>query len=641
MSAELLTPDPKALIEMVVAVSILIGLVLVGRKPVARRFGAGIAYALWLVPLARMVMPPLSGPVSWMSVLGLAPTTAMSTAAEAAAPAPAAHAGMAFVTHPGEAAGTVVNVIRSSTFDTEVAAPAASVLGGPDLAAMIVPGLLAIWVIGAACMILRNVWAQASFMAVVDREKSPVSPRLQALAEDVARQVGVKGKLRVATSLISTGPLVTGLLRPVVLLPAWFEDDYDRAQQRAALAHELTHIRRGDLWALQVAELFVACLWFNPLAHVGRRAFRTDQEAACDSDVLRSGAASPHEYGATLLKAVRLSFPERLPSAASLPLTHSLKERMRLLAYPVPTRARRLAGLGLTALLGSAALVTTASVTANADERLDGQPVRLKIENATLYIDGAEVKDRQFVVLGEPFNHPDPMANDEIRHLSEKISMETRKFVVPPPMPPLPPMPEMPAMPATPHVPAGVHGTHLDGGDGSDEQHVFIYRSEDMSDANEAEWDAWAQAYEARMTEWEKVVDQRVAAWEEQYGDESDAANAELEARIDGLTQDLEMRVDAAYGNSFESRMDDVAASLQTLAVSCRDANLAKGEARIMNQAVAGGEALSVVCVQGDATRLSAPETLAVIEGSDQLCDEEKKAFGKTKSSRRVIEITK
>ena len=88
-------------------------------------------------------------------------------------------------------------------------------------------------------------------MAVVHRERMPASPHLQALADQVARQVGLTRTPQIATSLISNGPLVTGLFRPIVLLPAWFEADYDDVQQRAALAHELTHVKRGDLWALQ------------------------------------------------------------------------------------------------------------------------------------------------------------------------------------------------------------------------------------------------------------------------------------------------------------------------------------------------------------------------------------------------------
>ena len=299
--------------EMVLAVSLLILVVLFARKAVAREFGAGLAYALWLLPLARLVMPPLPTGISWVSLLGLAPNLTLSNAAMDGGSA--ASQVWASSDVPSGAIAPVTHTLSISP--TVPATPSGSFIPGMDAALSVMTVLLAIWVIGALVALVRNSAAQHSFMAVVAREKTPASPQLQALADDVARQVGLKRTPQIATSLISNGPLVTGLLRPIVLLPAWFEADYDRVQQRAALAHELTHVKRGDLWALQVAELFVACLWFNPLAYMARKAFRTDQEAACDSDVLRCGAASPHAYGSTLLKAVRISVPERLPMAAS------------------------------------------------------------------------------------------------------------------------------------------------------------------------------------------------------------------------------------------------------------------------------------------------------------------------------------
>ena len=38
----------------------LIALVMVLRRPVARHFGAGAAYALWFLPLARLIVPPFT-----------------------------------------------------------------------------------------------------------------------------------------------------------------------------------------------------------------------------------------------------------------------------------------------------------------------------------------------------------------------------------------------------------------------------------------------------------------------------------------------------------------------------------------------------------------------------------------------------
>jgi beta-lactamase regulating signal transducer with metallopeptidase domain len=635
MITEFLTPDPKSVMEMVLAVSLLILVVLFARKAVAREFGPGLAYALWLLPLARLVMPPLPSGLSWISLLGLAPSLPLADAAAVTASTDTS-------VWTSSDAHTVTIAPVTHTLDAAPVAPVmadGSFLPGMDMAPSIMAVLLAVWIIGALVALVRNSAAQQSFMTVVAREKMPASPQLQALADDVARQVGLKRTPQIATSLISNGPLVTGLFRPIVLLPAWFETDYDRVQQRAALAHELTHVKRGDLWALQLAELFVACLWFNPLAYMARAAFRTDQEAACDSDVLRCGAASPHAYGSTLLKAVRISVPERLPMAASLPLTHSLKERMRRMAYPAPTKRRRLAGVGLTALLGSVAVVSTASVTASAGEAKTELTRSLKIDNSTLFIDGKKVEDRQFVLLGDPIKPPAPATEARIAELNQRISMETRNMTVPEAMPPLPPMPAMPPQPPAPSIPTANNMSELDGGTHS--HALSDEAAEAQAEANSAAWEAWSDEYESRMSQWEAEVDHIVSTWEATYGDDFEKTNLKIETRIASLTDELEATINAAYGASHDRQDELITSSLESLALSCRDAKLAPGETRILSAEGTDGHDLHVACVEGDVARLQAAETLAAIKESGVLRDEEKAAFRKMKTSRRTIEINK
>ncbi|MEH6410102.1 MAG: M56 family metallopeptidase [Hyphomonas sp.] len=637
MITDYLTLDPKSVFETVLAVSALIVLVLLARKAVAREFGPGIAYALWLIPLARLVLPPLPNGMSWISLLGLAPS--VSLAKVAGEPQAAVTEMPLFMEAPVGTLAPETEAVRAvfGAAQASVDAPA-GLLASADMSAALLTILLGVWLAGALIVVGRNTAAQHSFMAVIRRERRAPSMRLQGIADQVARQVGLKHTPQIATSLVSNGPLVTGLFRPIVLLPAWFEADYDDAQQRAALAHELTHVKRGDLWALQLAELFVACLWFNPLAYIAREAFRTDQEAACDSDVLRCGAASPHAYGATLLKAVRISVPERLPLAASLPLTHSLKERMKLMTYPAPSKRRRLAGLGLSAVLGSAALVATASVSASAGEPEKGLTSNITIDNSTLFIDGDKVEDRQFVLLGEPFRPVAPETDLKIQKLSKLIEAETHKLRVPPPVPPVPEMPPVPPMPAVPPVPADME---LSGGE-SGERHVFVFGdNEEEAEKFAAEWEAWAEAFEASTDEWQDTVDAQMAHWEVKYSAETEAANREIEARIDALTNEIDVQVDAAYGDGMESHFEDVSQSIETLALSCRDAELAPGETRILSSETSNGQTLRVACVEGDESRLHAPETLATIKQSDLLCDKEKQAFTSKLASRHKIEISK
>jgi len=640
-------PDATSALQTLLAVSVLIAIVLVARRHVARYFGAGVAYALWAIPVARLVLPPLQMPISLMPFLKwpgstagavdrLPVTNVASVTTESVSTAVTIAPSAPHIVRPGPLPDTMPESLTSpeSLMDTA--------------AALFLPGLFLLWAGGALFFFGFSLWRQHVFMQTVRREAVNVSPRMQMIARQVGAQVGLKRLPVIASSFISSGPLVTGLARPVVLLPAWFETDYDDVQQRAALAHELTHVRRGDLWALQIAELFVAVLWFNPLAWYARRAFRTDQEAACDADVLKTGTASPHAYGATLIKAVKSASQERLPAAAGLPLTHALKERLSRMTHPEPTRSRRLLGGAAAAVLGVAALAATSSVTANAEEdkRVEKR-VELRIDNGTVYVNGKKIQDRQIVVLGEPFAgiEPDTKFNEEIARLSAEMAEEGSRIA---------------QVTAEITTRAG-HFTFSPEDDA--EFRALMDQLNDLpltvdfqdgltlefdGEMTEEDWEAWGE----KWAEWGEQIGERTEAWADAYEQRADRISEmadahaerverELEPKLEKMTLELEKRmeeksarlealVEQSYGEDFERRIEATSDALDDLVDECRDADLADGETRVLTRTVtAGGKKneVKIACVKGDATALRSASALAVINHDPGLCKDEKKSF--------------
>lgn len=631
MSGTNFFPDATSALQTVVAVSVLIALVLVARRPVAKHFGAGVAYALWALPLARLVLPPLQIPVSLMPLLGLPKSAASDATAEsgsvlAASAAPEAIVPMLATSPPAPAAMSAPPLAESAIAGS--LSPSHTLTD--TLSAVLVPGLFLVWAGGALLLFGLSLWRQHVFMQTVRREAVNVSPRLQHIAHQVSQQVGLKRLPVIASSFISSGPLVTGLVRPVVMLPAWFETDYDDTQQRAALAHELTHVRRGDLWALQLAELFIACMWFNPLAYYAHRAFRTDQEAACDADVLKTGTASPHAYGATLIKAVKSVSQERLPAGSGLPLTHALKERLSRMTHPTPTRTRRLAGGAATAVLGAAALIATSSVPANAGERDHHE---LRLDKGTIYLNGKLIPDRRIIVLGEPFAglEPGPEFEAEISRLSEEISREGNQLAA--------------------KMTANLPEFSISLEDGTEFQDLMSELS-DLSDVadvpdtsgmsfygemSEQDWEAWGQ----KMEKWGQQFEQRAEKWSASYESHAAAAHSEHEQEIERMTQQLETslesksaRLDALieqkFGSDFEMGIEATSDALEGLVERCRDADLAEGETRVMSQTVDLNDekrTIKIACTRGNEAALRSSRTLATINSSRALCDIEKQSF--------------
>ncbi|HEX9953789.1 MAG TPA: M56 family metallopeptidase [Allosphingosinicella sp.] len=288
------------LTETAVTLTLLLLLVLAVRRPVARAFGAGWAYALWAVPALRLLLPPLPQ---------LAFELPLPTAA---ALIPAAAVG-----------GTAPPVMDAGPWHW-------------------LPLILALWAVGAVLFLGMQWLSYRAFARRVDEAARPARP---------PRQAGIEAVVSAAVD----GPLAMGLLRPRIVLPADFDARYSASERRLALAHEITHHRRGDIWWNLAATLVLALNWFNPVAWIAYRAFRADQELSCDAAVAaRASDGERCDYARALVKSA--SRPG-LIAACALNGADQLKQRLRMMGAHRVSGLRRTGGaiaLAAAALAGFA-----------------------------------------------------------------------------------------------------------------------------------------------------------------------------------------------------------------------------------------------------------------------------------------------
>ena len=174
----------------------------------------------------------------------------------------------------------------------------------------------------------------------------PANGALQVHAVELAAHLRLR---RVPEVRISPGvdtPLVTGLLRPVVLLPANRFDALTDREQQMAICHELAHVKRGDLWLGCVPALAERLFFFHPLVRLAAREYALSREAACDSAVMDTLDVAPQDYGRLLL-ALGVSRPRTGLTAAGAAWSFpNLKRRIAMLQNQSTrtTRSRVLAG---------------------------------------------------------------------------------------------------------------------------------------------------------------------------------------------------------------------------------------------------------------------------------------------------------
>jgi hypothetical protein len=154
-------------------------------------------------------------------------------------------------------------------------------------------------------------------------------------------------------------PFAFGIFRRFIAVPLDFSTHYSPIEQQLALRHELAHHAARDLWANFAALFLLSLHWFNPLAWMAYRAFRFDQEAACDARVLASSDdRERHSYGRLIAKAAT---GRTLALASPLTPKEKLCERLTLMSQTQKSPLRR--RLGALAIAGTAAMAMTLTAT--------------------------------------------------------------------------------------------------------------------------------------------------------------------------------------------------------------------------------------------------------------------------------------
>lgn len=307
------------LVETLIVTSALMALVLLLRGPVRHAFGAKVAYALWLLPALRLLMPRIEALVpQTLPLVGVAPPS-----------------------------GALAQLVRARVMQLDIAAPASAANASSIWASLPWPWLLAmIWLVGAISFILWQIVSYRRFCRQVLTGARP-------------RRSPAKGIRLVASPHVS-GPMAFGLTRRFIVFPQDALTRFDVEEHAMALAHEMAHHRRGDLIANAVALGFLALHWWNPLAWFAHRAFRTDQEMACDADVIAAirDQGLGHAYGRALVKCAA---GREFSAICHLTTVDRLKRRLFMLSRKSPSARRRLTGLAVTSAIMIGGLAFTAS----------------------------------------------------------------------------------------------------------------------------------------------------------------------------------------------------------------------------------------------------------------------------------------
>jgi beta-lactamase regulating signal transducer with metallopeptidase domain len=147
------------------------------------------------------------------------------------------------------------------------------------------PLLLGLWLTGFAVLLAVRLLRWSRLRAMIAQ----------------ARDLAVFGPVRVKASSSLLEPGLVGILRPAVLMPAGLLPLLSDAERDSILAHELSHLNRGDNFTAAIHMTVEALFWFYPPVWLIGARLIAERERACDENVLASGH-DPEVYAGGILK---------------------------------------------------------------------------------------------------------------------------------------------------------------------------------------------------------------------------------------------------------------------------------------------------------------------------------------------------
>ena len=297
-----------------------------------------LASVLWLVVLLKCLTPPiLSSPTGVFCWLRAAQADhdeqAAGEAAYWVAPTRAATAEPLPSGDPPPQDAVVVHLSPADIAPPDFLASAQQPEAfGPSWTAALWPGCAAIWLAGcllyAALLSLRWLVCSRRLRAAGVARR----PELEDMLQRLRRDLRVRQRVRLLVTPSAVGPAVVGVWRPLIILPAALVQGKSPAELAPLVAHELIHIRRGDLWIALLQTLALIVWWFHPLVRVASRLLTREAERCCDEAVIAHLGCDPAAYARSLLDVLALKTQLRpvpaFPGVRPLDVTSQRLERI-------------------------------------------------------------------------------------------------------------------------------------------------------------------------------------------------------------------------------------------------------------------------------------------------------------------------
>ena len=356
-----------------------------------RNRSAHVRYLLWLVVLAKALVPPLySIPVAVLpqqkpAAYIPAPPIAERMGAEYRVPEATVTESSRPAAVPSEATSSPAVLMKPARYNTR---------------AWLALGWLAGVVVLSFYYLLNalrtQIWLQRRRMALPSESASNI--------ERFFAAHGVRRKPRIWLLERISQPFVWGLVRGSIYLPARLLDGKHAKFQPSLLGHELSHVIRLDAMVNSLQVIAQTVFWFHPFVWWANAKIRAEREKCCDEMTIARLNTPPEEYGEAILEILAAKYEQArpVPSLAVTGQVKNIEERIKTMLrpgkkfYKRPTSAVAIVALVIALLIVPTTLVLTVQGGTKADARALHQAAAAgEIEQVkSLLAEGTDVNSR-------------------------------------------------------------------------------------------------------------------------------------------------------------------------------------------------------------------------------------------------------
>lgn len=206
--------------------------------------------------------------------------------------------------------------------------------------------LLSVWALGVMTFAGILLWQYRTIVQRLRGAQAVEDPRILEALERARAAVGLRRSPRLLAASDIESPLVFGLLRPCLVLPAGILGSLPAGELRAILLHELTHLRRGDLLVNWLQVIHQTLYWFHPMVWLASMRFRRERELIVDDAVLDRMSDEPEAYGNSLLSIIRQATRRRMLAPGFVGIIENKRSLARRLRRILDTKRRVSVRLG-------------------------------------------------------------------------------------------------------------------------------------------------------------------------------------------------------------------------------------------------------------------------------------------------------